>query len=70
MALFPSAKKIITTSAPLHMQAGVDIFTDAVVVHIGISSDYSESTKQMEEKLNFQVPAEGLELVILQHTQY
>ena len=25
----------------------------------------SESTKQMEEKLNFQVPAEGLELVIL-----
>ena len=30
----------------------------------------SESTKQMEEKLNFQVPAEGLELVILLHTQY
>ena len=29
-----------------------------------------ESTKQMEEKLNFQVPAEGLELVILLHTQY
>ena len=24
----------------------------------------------MEEKLNFQVPAEGLELVILLHTQY
>ena len=34
------------------------------------SSDNSESTKQMEEKLNFQVPAEGLELVILLHTQY
>ena len=31
---------------------------------------YPESTKQMEEKLNFQVPAEGLELVILLHTQY
>ena len=31
---------------------------------------YTESTKQMEEKLNFQVPAEGLELVILLHTQY
>ena len=30
----------------------------------------TESTKQMEEKLNFQVPAEGLELVILLHTQY
>ena len=30
----------------------------------------SESTKQMEEKLNFQVPSEGLELVILLHTQY
>ena len=29
-----------------------------------------ESTKQMEEKLNFQVPTEGLELVILLHTQY
>ena len=27
-----------------------------------------ESTKQMEEKLNFQVPA-GLELVILLHTR-
>ena len=33
-------------------------------------SAYPESTKQMEEKLNFQVPAEGLELVILLHTQY
>ena len=32
--------------------------------------DSLESTKQMEEKLNFQVPAEGLELVILLHTQY
>jgi hypothetical protein len=31
---------------------------------------YTESTKQMEEKLNFQVPAEGLELAILLHTQY
>ena len=30
----------------------------------------AESTKQMEEKLNFQVPAEGLKLVILLHTQY
>ena len=29
-----------------------------------------QSTKQMEEKLNFQVPAEGLELVNLLHTQY
>ena len=29
-----------------------------------------ESTKQMEEKLSFKVPAEGLELVILLHTQY
>ena len=26
--------------------------------------------KQMEPILNFQVPAEGLELVILLHTQY
>ena len=32
--------------------------------------DIPESSKQMEEKLNFQVPAEGLELVILLHTQY
>ena len=35
---------------------------------------YSESNqralKQMEPILNFQVPAEGLELVILIHTQY
>ena len=31
---------------------------------------HPESTKQMEEKLNFQVPSEGLELVILLHTQY
>ena len=30
----------------------------------------SESIKQMEEKLNFQVPAEGLQLVIFLHTQY
>ena len=30
----------------------------------------SERTKQMEQILNFQVPAEGLELVILLHTQY
>ena len=29
-----------------------------------------ESTKQMEKKLNFQVPTEGLELIILLHTQY
>ena len=31
---------------------------------------YPESTKQMEEILNFHVPKEGLELVILLHTQY
>ena len=30
----------------------------------------TERTKQMEEILNFQVPAEVLELVILLHTQY
>ena len=30
----------------------------------------SERTKQMEQILNFQVPAEGLELVLLLHTQY
>mgnify|MGYP007015869073 FL=1 len=35
-----------------------------------IVHDQTESTKQMEEKLNFQVPAEGIELVILLHTQY
>ena len=32
--------------------------------------DRSERTKQMEQILNFQVPAEGLDLVILLHTQY
>ena len=32
--------------------------------------DSSERTKQMEEILNFQKPSEGLELVILLHTQY
>ena len=32
--------------------------------------DKSERTKQMEEILNFQKPSEGLELVILLHTQY
>ena len=32
--------------------------------------DKAESTKKMEEILNSQVPAEGLELVILLHTQY
>ena len=32
--------------------------------------DYAERTKQMEEILNFQKPSEGLELVILLHTQY
>ena len=31
---------------------------------------YSERTKQMEPILNLQVLAEGLELVILLHTQY
>ena len=31
------------------------------------NSDYPESTKQMEVKLNFQVPTEGLELVIFLH---
>ena len=31
---------------------------------------YPERTKQMEQILNFEVPAEGLELVILLHTQY
>ena len=30
----------------------------------------AESTKLMEEKLNFQVPSEGWKLVILLHTQY
>ena len=30
----------------------------------------TERTKQMEEILNFQKPSEGLELVILLHTQY
>ena len=30
----------------------------------------AESTKQMEQILNSQVPTEGLELVILLHTQY
>ena len=30
----------------------------------------SEKTKKMEQILNFEVPAEGLELVILLHTQY
>ena len=30
----------------------------------------AEKTKQMEQILTFQVPAEGLELVILLHTQY
>ena len=32
--------------------------------------DNAERTKQMEEILNFQKPSEGLELVILLHTQY
>ena len=36
--------------------------------HFG-SCDNPESTKKMEEILNFQVLAEGLELVILLHTQ-
>ena len=31
---------------------------------------YSETTKQMDQILNFQVPAEGLNLVISLHTQY
>ena len=35
---------------------------------VTIITGKAESTKQMEEKLNFQVPAEGLELVILLHT--
>ena len=32
--------------------------------------DSPERTKQMEEILNFEKPSEGLELVILLHTQY
>ena len=32
--------------------------------------DEPERTKQMEEILNFQKPSEGLELVVLLHTQY
>ena len=39
-------------------------------LELNLDSTIPESTKQMEEKLNFQVPAEGLELVILLHTQY
>ena len=35
-----------------------------------INWSYPERTKQMEEILNFQKPSEGLELVILLHTQY
>ena len=36
----------------------------------GLLSEVWINTVQMEENLNFQVPAEGLELVILLHTQY
>ena len=32
-----------------------------------VSRQYAERTKQMEQILNFQVPSEGLELVILLH---
>ena len=35
-----------------------------------LGSVKSERTKQMEQVLNFQVPPEGLELVILLRTQY
>ena len=41
--------------------------TDSEVSILFVSA---ERTKQMEEILNFQKPSEGLELVILLHTQY
>ena len=47
------------------------MITPATVEGLGQTSlSGAESTKQMEWKLNFQVPAEGLELLILLHTQY
>jgi hypothetical protein len=46
------------------------MITPATVEGLGQTSlSGAESTKQMEWKLNFQVPAEGLELLILIHTQ-
>ena len=42
------------------------IYVYRKLLHIPLSN-YPESTKQLEEKLNFQVPAEGLELVVLLH---
>ena len=39
-------------------------------VYFSVFECKPESTKQTEEKLNYRVPSEGLELVILLHTQY
>ena len=48
-----------------------NFFTQWIITMISyLQRDKSERTKQMEQILNFQVPAEALELVILLHTQY
>ena len=43
----------------------------SIIDHLHTSVDIGQRLlKQMEPILNFQVPADGLELVILLHTQY
>ena len=66
-------EKSETTSIFLFVFVSTHLFSESTyLIHYNycIYLHRSESTKQMEEKMNFQVPAEGLELVILLHTQY
>ena len=44
--------------------------TTEVADELELSGLIQRELEQMEPILNFQVPAEGLELVILLHTQY
>ena len=70
--LLPNSKCIYQDSKLLAHVACFAESVETTLLAIWAEKHYTrpESTKQMEEKLNFQVPAEGLELVILLHTQY
>ena len=61
-----SSNKIMTLSIPRKSQRNFSV----LCMNFEIKKHYSERTKQMEHILNFQVPAEGLEMVISLHTQY
>ena len=58
------------TSGEIRPATKSDIEVKTVSVTSVVEWHKPERTKQMEQILNFKVPAEGLKLVILLHTQY